>query len=167
MTLTIETPKGKRDFEGDGPIRMGRDPSAEVVSDNPNVSRFHAEVRAENGGWTLLDTNSTQGVYVDGKRVTRLELDGPTIVRLGRTDDAEQITIDAPRRTSSDAATRLPAPPPGETIIGEADQQRPGGVLRDADISSGTVVTGQTINVQSAGRTHVRARSTVVIGRDE
>ena len=47
MTLTIETSKGKRDFEGDGPIRIGRDPSAEVVSDNPNVSRFHAEVRGE------------------------------------------------------------------------------------------------------------------------
>ena len=168
MSLTIETSNGPRVFDGDGPIRIGRDPSAEMVVDNPNVSRFHAELRIEDGGWTLHDTNSTQGVYVGGQRVTRLELDGRTVVRLGRTDDAEQITVDAPQRASSDAATRLPTPPPDPTIVGVAEQQRPGGALRDSDVAGGTVVTGHTINVQSGGRNYsFEPGRPVVIGRDD
>jgi pSer/pThr/pTyr-binding forkhead associated (FHA) protein len=163
--LSIETAGGRRVFDGNDPVRIGRDPSCEVIVDNPNVSRFHAELRLDDGGWVLTDTNSTQGVYVDGARVTRSELDGPTVVVLGRTDDAERITVDAPRRATSDAATRLP---PAQTIVVDEDAQRPGGALRDSDIAAGTVVTGHTINVQCAGSTHTfEPGKSIVIGRDE
>ncbi|HTL84226.1 MAG TPA: FHA domain-containing protein, partial [Acidimicrobiia bacterium] len=154
MTLSIETSKGTRDFDGPGPIRIGRDPSAELVVDNPNVSRFHAELRQEDGAWRLIDTNSTQGVFVGGQKVENVALDGRTEVVLGRTDEAERITVTASEPSSNDAATQLPAPPPAGTILPDDAPQRPGGGLRDAEVgaAAGTVVTDQSINVQCAGQ---------------
>ncbi len=166
--LTIETTKGSRVFDSDGPIRIGRDPGADLVLDNPNVSRFHAELRHDDGAWILVDMDSTQGVYVNGQRVTRVEIDGRTEVVLGRTADAEHLTIDAPTLASSDAATRLPPRPAGETIMVDEGPQRPGGVLRAEELTSGTVVTGHTVNVEVAGRNYTfEPGSSIVFGRDD
>ncbi len=170
--ITIETAAGPRQFSGDGPIRIGRDPSCEVVLDNPNVSRNHAELRRAGDAWVIVDTNSTQGVFVDGKQVTERALEGRTTVTLGRTGGAAQLTIDVGAAPASDARTQLP--PAGTVIVDEsappepAELQRPGGALREGDLAAGTVVTGQTLNVQCGGRTYsFEPGRTVAIGRDD
>jgi hypothetical protein len=68
---------------------LGRGEDADVVLDDPGVSRRHAEIRVDSMGSrlraTLRDLGSTNGTFVDGERARAVELvDGATIT-LGRT----------------------------------------------------------------------------------
>ncbi|MDR0501351.1 MAG: FHA domain-containing protein [Coriobacteriales bacterium] len=40
------------------------------VKDNPTISRSHAVIRKDDNGYTIVDTNSTNHTYVDGKMTT-------------------------------------------------------------------------------------------------
>lgn len=48
---------------------VGRDPEADVVIDNPSVSRNHAEIRREGDGWVLEDLGSSNGTFLHGDRI--------------------------------------------------------------------------------------------------
>jgi hypothetical protein len=48
---------------------IGRSREADVVIEDPNVSRRHAEVRPSGGSWIVRDLGSTNGVKVNGRRV--------------------------------------------------------------------------------------------------
>ena len=49
---------------------IGRSRDCDVRIEDQNVSRHHAEVRPSGGSWTVRDLGSTNGVKVNGKRVT-------------------------------------------------------------------------------------------------
>lgn len=54
-------------------MRFGRHPECEVSFDpqrDINASSRHAELRAVEAGWVLVDLGSSNGTYVDGHRVT-------------------------------------------------------------------------------------------------
>ncbi len=51
-------------------VRIGRATDNDVVVDDPHVSRYHAELRREDGAWVLCDLNTANGTIVDGRRVT-------------------------------------------------------------------------------------------------
>ncbi len=54
-------------------IRFGRTPDNDVVFDanyDRDASGNHAELRLENGRWTLVDLKSRNGTYLRGQRVT-------------------------------------------------------------------------------------------------
>ena len=69
---------------GDQPIVIGRQPDCDIVFDDPNISRRHAEVRVAAGEFTVSDLGSTNGTKVNGVAVTiaRALRDGD-IVTLG------------------------------------------------------------------------------------
>jgi predicted component of type VI protein secretion system len=48
---------------------LGRSRDCDVVVDDANVSRHHAEVRPSGGSWTVRDLGSTNGVKVNGRRL--------------------------------------------------------------------------------------------------
>jgi predicted component of type VI protein secretion system len=48
---------------------LGRSRDCDVVLDDANVSRHHAEVRPSGGSWTVRDLGSTNGVKVNGRRL--------------------------------------------------------------------------------------------------
>ena len=52
-------------------VRIGRDARNEVALDDPSkaVSRFHAEVRDQGGGYIVADLGSRNGVWIRGERV--------------------------------------------------------------------------------------------------
>jgi hypothetical protein len=62
---------------GEGAI-VGRSRTCEIVLEDPNVSRRHAELRPRGGSWVLTDLGSTNGSRVNGRAVT-----GPTVVKPG------------------------------------------------------------------------------------
>lgn len=69
---------------GADPCTIGRDPQNDVVLDDRPVSRRHAEVRLRLGRYTLYDLQSTNGTYVNGRRVAELVLsDGDRITICG------------------------------------------------------------------------------------
>jgi len=69
---------GKRLVVGSGGVTLGRSRECEVVVDDPNVSRKHAELRPRGGSWVLTDLGSTNGSSVNGRRI-----DAPTVVKPG------------------------------------------------------------------------------------
>ncbi len=50
---------------GEGTLTIGRDPANDVVLDDPNVSRFHAEVRRVGSGSEIRDLGSRNGTRLD------------------------------------------------------------------------------------------------------
>jgi hypothetical protein len=60
---------GKRMLVGAGGATLGRSRECDIVVDDANVSRRHAEVRPGPQGWTIADLGSTNGVRVNGRPV--------------------------------------------------------------------------------------------------
>lgn len=59
---------------------LGRATDADIVLDDPGVSRRHAEVHLLDGRARVVDLGSTNGTYVDGERVhTGLLAEGSTV----------------------------------------------------------------------------------------
>ncbi len=62
---------------------IGTDPKSTVVLNDKFMSSKHAEIKAENGMWVLRDAGSTNGTYVNNKRVDRHELVDNDFVKFG------------------------------------------------------------------------------------
>jgi hypothetical protein len=65
------------------PFRVGREQSCEVRLADSVVSRYHAEFWHAEGSWWVLDLQSANGIYVNGVRVERMRVSGPSRLQLG------------------------------------------------------------------------------------
>jgi hypothetical protein len=63
---------------------VGTEPSCNVVLIDQYMSNHHAEIKAEGGVWILRDLKSTNGTYVNDKRVEQHELVDNDFVRFGQ-----------------------------------------------------------------------------------
>lgn len=64
---------------------IGRGSDADVVLDDPGVSRRHAEIRLDDHGALVRDLGSTNGTFVDGERTASARLTDGSRLTLGRT----------------------------------------------------------------------------------
>jgi len=68
------TRRGQRqEFPAGVRIRFGRHPECEVSFDpqrDIDASSRHAALRTVDGGWVLVDLGSSNGTYVEGRRIT-------------------------------------------------------------------------------------------------
>jgi Protein of unknown function (DUF3662)/FHA domain len=69
---------GKRLVVGPTGATLGRSRQCDVVLNDPNVSRQHAEIRPRGGSWVLQDLGSTNGSCLNGRRI-----DGPEVLKRG------------------------------------------------------------------------------------
>ena len=69
---------------GDEPLIIGRSPDVEVVVNDSNVSRQHAEVWRTAQGVAIRDLQSTNGTYVNGHRVSAVSLSPRDDVTVGK-----------------------------------------------------------------------------------
>ena len=60
--------------------RLGRQLDNDVVFHEEAISRFHAEIKYENGKYVLYDNNSTAGTYLNSKRVERCVLNSGDLI---------------------------------------------------------------------------------------
>jgi len=63
---------------------VGKDPTCDVVFNDPFMSGRHATIRAQNGLFVLED-HSTNGTFVNDRRVQRHELVDNDFVKFGQT----------------------------------------------------------------------------------
>ena len=51
-------------------ILIGREDDADIVIDNPSVSRKHAQIKKEASGWVVQDLGSSNGTFLHGEKIT-------------------------------------------------------------------------------------------------
>jgi ABC transport system ATP-binding/permease protein len=121
-------------------LAIGRDPANDIVLDDPNVSRFHADVVSVDEGWELRDLGSRNGTRLNGSLIDRAPIESGSELGIGpfrlifdgaafvARDDrgslrlaADMVTIDVAggKRILDGASLEIP---PGDfvAIIGEA-----------------------------------------------
>ncbi|NNH71936.1 ATP-binding cassette domain-containing protein [Nocardia uniformis] len=82
--ITVRQDGTERVFDASQQITMGRAPEVTLFVDSPLVSRVHAILSFQGGAWVLSDNGSTNGVFVDARRLAApLAIHRPTQVRLG------------------------------------------------------------------------------------
>ncbi len=79
----LVTPEGKRVEVAAEPVVIGRHPECDVVLNDAEVSRQHAEVRREEGAFLVVDLGSLNGTRVNGVGVKQPR----------ELQDGDQITI--------------------------------------------------------------------------
>jgi hypothetical protein len=87
-TRALLVGEDKRTVVSGDPFVIGRSRECDLVLDDPNVSRRHAELRREDGGWAVRDLGSTNGIKLNGQRS-----------RGGRLTPGDEITLGLSRLT--------------------------------------------------------------------
>ena len=67
-------------------LRIGRAPDCDVRFDqakDPKVSNHHAELLLEEGSWFVVDTASTNGTLINGRRVSKHKLASGDKLQIG------------------------------------------------------------------------------------
>jgi hypothetical protein len=77
---------GRRNVLSGNRVVLGRSREADIVVNDPNVSRRHAELHRDEGGWRVVDLGSTNGIKVNGRRVDQQELSAGDEITIGVTD---------------------------------------------------------------------------------
>lgn len=86
--------------------RIGRAAENEIALDDGSISTFHAEIHPDGERHVLKDLGSTNGVRVNGERVTEARLADGDLLRFGNLR-ARYLGVAAPA-----GKTGAPAPPP-------------------------------------------------------
>ena len=79
VMIKSETQQGT-ELEVEDVTVLGRSAEADVLLDDPYASEFHMRLVAQENGMVLHDLGSTNGTYINGRRVT-----APTTLRRGDT----------------------------------------------------------------------------------
>jgi serine/threonine protein kinase len=155
ILVVLGTRKGQRiQFRGNE-IAIGRDASCGVQLDEPLVSRFHATIRFESGHYTLLDTNSANGVVMNGQRVFQTVLQpgmqfdiGQTRLALIEPGSVVNAELVAPPPPSVNVNSELHAPP-GYDLGSRVDKGGQATVYRGTHQSDGAAVVIKFLNNMS------------------
>jgi pSer/pThr/pTyr-binding forkhead associated (FHA) protein len=85
LFVRSETQQGQ-EFAVRDVIVMGRSEETDVVLDDPYASEFHLRLVAQENGMMLHDLGSTNGTYVNGRRVSApTELKRGDTIQVGKT----------------------------------------------------------------------------------
>ena len=175
---------------GPEPFLIGRTEEGDgALAGDPEISRNHAEVREEDGEWVIEDLGSTNGTFVNGRKI-----DSPTRIKPGDTlrvgtstlqveGSVDRPDVTAVREVASGqptAARPVSRPPALEVVSGPAEgtelplaggelvlgreAEGPGNLGEDAELSrrhARVTVSGATMAIEDLGSTN----GTLVNGR--
>ncbi|MFK0109583.1 FHA domain-containing protein [Streptomyces sp. NPDC091217] len=72
---------------------LGRDPQGDIVFDDARVSWRHATISFDGRGWVIEDHGSTNGTFVESRRVQRTEIGPGAAVHLGNANDGPRLSL--------------------------------------------------------------------------
>ena len=136
-------------------VVLGRDEDCAIVLDEEPVSRKHAKVVYHGSQPELLDLGSTNGTFLNGKRVHRAFLTNSSRVQVGSSnfvvEAATDVTIEAPTSVTPNGLASLlqksrnrstPWPQQASAISGRLSELRLPSLLQmiESDRATGTLV---------------------------
>src|SRR5690348_7885240 len=71
---------------GDGPVLIGRELPAQIRIGDTHVSRTHARIESAGARWAVVDEASTNGMFVNGNRVSTVTVTDGMTLNLGHAD---------------------------------------------------------------------------------
>jgi pSer/pThr/pTyr-binding forkhead associated (FHA) protein len=113
-------------FADTQPITIGRGDDQRVVLADPYVSRRHAELRWDEGGWRVF-AHGRNGVYVGGSSVNDVPLDAGAVFRLGPAGPALRYQTESAEPSGGATLSFDPA----SMIMLQMDQRRVEAETRD------------------------------------
>jgi len=75
--------EGRREWPLKAVTRLGRAADNDIQLASPRASSYHAVIRREGDRWVIEDNQSTNGTYVNGRRVTRATLREDDTIAIG------------------------------------------------------------------------------------
>jgi pSer/pThr/pTyr-binding forkhead associated (FHA) protein len=84
LTGVVGPLEGKRLRPKQRLVIIGRDPKADIMVDDASISRRHVELAISKGVAMVRDLGSRNGIFVNGKRVTRAQLQSGDALRIGK-----------------------------------------------------------------------------------
>ena len=107
--LVVQVGETRRTLRAGSSYRVGRDPESDIVVSDSRVSWHHAVFQAEGGAWFVEDCGSTNGTFVESRKIGRLEIARDCTVRLGNAAQGPALICSVSRPA---ARSRPPAPGP-------------------------------------------------------
>ena len=139
MALVVRLSDG-RILRFSSAFQIGREHGCAVELADTQVSRRHADVSLLNGKWIVRDLQSSNGLFVDGKRVDAAPIGEGVSIRLGADGPTLQIEPEEVARAARDS------PDGTEDDTLDAYAQRYFGSEQDDDESVG----GRTLMIRKA-----------------
>jgi len=94
MALIVRLPDG-RTLRFSTSFQIGREQGCDVELTDAQVSRRHADVSPAGGEWIICDLQSSNGLFVNGRRVERARIADAAEVRLGAEGPTLEIEIES------------------------------------------------------------------------
>jgi pSer/pThr/pTyr-binding forkhead associated (FHA) protein len=88
----LQSPEGTFRLKSGAVKTVGRAPRADFILDVALVSRLHCRLTASDDNLEVLDLESTNGTFVNDKRVEKARLAAGDRLRIGRVE----LTVDRP-----------------------------------------------------------------------
>lgn len=139
MALVVRLPNGHR-LHFTSSFHIGRERGCDVEVADTQVSRRHAEVSLVNGTWIIRDLQSSNGLFVNGRRVDSAPIGDGVDVILGIDGPTLTIEPEASAHTSSDD----PAPSDDESLDSYAQR------YFSSDDDEDESVGGRTLMIRKA-----------------
>src|ERR1700744_2153614 len=108
--LTVRYEGSERTFAAGNDVVIGRDLRADVRVAHPLISRTHLIVRYDQGRWLAIDNGSLNGLYVNNRRVSMVDIHDGLRVNIGN-PDGPALTFEVGRHQGSAGM-----PPPTTSI---------------------------------------------------
>ena len=98
--LTVRHDGSSRTFAAGNDVVVGRDLRADVRIAHPLISRAHLVLRFDHGRWLAIDNGSLNGMFVNNRRVSNVELHDGTTLNIGN-PDGPRLEFEVGRHTGS------------------------------------------------------------------
>ena len=109
--LKVKIVKGntlKKEYYFDNSFTIGRSSDNSIQINEGVVSRVHIEVCFENNKWRVIDKQSSNGTFLNGDKIDKIELKNSTSVQLGKNGPIVLFTFENSKDSSQPGITNSP-----------------------------------------------------------
>ena len=102
MEIIINVEHGKcskKQFVFKNSFNIGRGDECSIQLDDEIVSRKHVEFYYDNGKWWVSDLTSSNGTYINGKKITTVHLEDNVKIEIGKEGPVINVIINKEKKT--------------------------------------------------------------------